>query len=270
MLKAYGDLIAPGSYSLHSRFPKVINYTCGEALLSIVDEEIGNGPANAVFIGLPDCESDSCIVVEGNLRLGELVFALHAEMMYDSTLPALTADASALRRNLACLSRIVSQHSPTQSLAFLLDERRESFFVSLFEKAFMDRVREGFRRLKRGDARSGARLIKGTGYGFTPSGDDFIAGYLSGLYLIERFFHEDIKELREAICSESRTGNFVSDSFIRQAMQGHFAERTKALLIALVQGDPPVLEVAAKKVLSIGETSGADFLTGLVSALARQ
>jgi hypothetical protein len=267
MLTGYGDCVAPGSYSLHSHFPKAVNYTCGDVLLSLVTEDIGNGPASVVFRELPAGDRDHCTVGEGTLRLGENAFVLPVERMYDSTLPALTADPAVLAKNLVHFSRIIKRESPPLSYAFLIDERRERFFVSSFERALLDRVRAGWKCFREGDVRSGARLLRGTGYGFTPSGDDFIAGYLSGLYLVQWFFHEDVAERRGALRSARGTGNPVSDSFIRHAMHGHFAERGKALLLALVRGGSSAVEETALKVLFLGETSGADFSTGLVCAL---
>lgn len=267
MLAGYGDCIAPGSYSLHSRFPKVVNYTSVDALLSLVTEETGNGPANVVFREIPSGDSDHCTVGDGTLRLGERAFALPAERIYVSTLPALAVDPRVFKKNLARFSSIVKQESPPLSFAFLIDRRLERHFVSSFERALIDRVREGWKRMRGGDARGGAHLLKGAGYGFTPSGDDFMAGCLSGLYAVQWYFREDVAEVREAIHSANGTGNPVSDSFIRHAMNGHFSEKVKALLLALFRGGSSAVEEAALKVLSMGETSGADFSTGLVCAL---
>ena len=244
-----------------------MNYTCGEALLSLVAEETGNGPVNVVFRGHPPADRHRCTVGEGTLHVGELAFDLPAERMYVSTLPAYAADPAALARNLACFSRIVKRESPPLSLAFLLDRRRERHFASSYERALLDRVMEGWTLMRGGDVRSGARLLIGTGYGFTPSGDDFIAGYLSGLFSVQWYFHEDVAEAREAVRCAGGAGNPVSDSSIRHAMNGHFSQKGKALLIALFRGGSSTVEETALEVISVGETSGADFSTGLVCAL---
>jgi hypothetical protein len=244
-----------------------VNYTCGRALLSLVAEEAGNGPVNAVFRGPLPADRDYCTVGEGTLHVGELAFEVPEERMYVSTLPAYAADPAALARNLACFSRIVKRESHPLSFAFLLDRRRERYFVSSFERALLDRVMEGWTLMRGGDVRCGARLLIGTGHGFTPSGDDFITGFLSGLFSVQWYFHEDVAEAREAVRCAGGTGNPVSDSSIRHAMSGHFSEKGKALLIALFRGGASTVEETALKVLSVGETSGADFSTGLVCAL---
>jgi hypothetical protein len=267
MLSGFGDCIARGSYSLHSRFPKAVNYTCGRALLSLVSEETGNGPVNVVFRGPLPADRDRCTVGEGTLNVGELAFELSAERMYVSRLPVFAADPAALARNLAYFSRIVRRESPPLSFAFLLDRRRERYFASAFERALLGRAMEGWKLMRGGDVRGGARLLIGTGYGFTPSGDDFIAGYLSGLFSVQWFFQGDVAKARGAVRCGGGAGNPVSDSFIRHAMNGRFSERGKALLIALYRGDSSAVEETALKVLTVGETSGADFSTGLVCAL---
>jgi hypothetical protein len=266
-LAGHGDCITRGSYSLHSRFTKAANYTCGGALLSLVGEETGNGPVNVVLRGPLPTGRGRCTVGEGTLRVGDLSFDLPPELVYVSTLPAFAANPAAFARNLAFFSRILVRDSPPLSLAFLLDTRRERHFDSSFERALLRRVKEGWGLIRGGDVRCGARLLIGAGYGFTPSGDDFIAGYLSGLFTLQRYFHEDVEGAREAVRAAGAAGNPVSDSVIRHAMSGRFPERGKSLLLALIRGSSSAVEEAAHRVLSAGETSGADFSTGLVCSM---
>lgn len=112
----------------------------------------------------------------------------------------------------------------------------------------------------------------GLGPGLTPSGDDFLVGFLAGLWsgsvhhpLRRNFTHH----LGRVICSSARghTGE-VSFSYLFHATQGQFSRRLFNLVYLLFTGASTgkVLR-AALDVLSVGHTSGSDILIGLLAGL---
>ena len=52
MLLSIGDQVKPGTYRLHSRFSRAINFERAGRLVSVVDETIGPGPLNIVLPSL--------------------------------------------------------------------------------------------------------------------------------------------------------------------------------------------------------------------------
>lgn len=126
---------------------------------------------------------------------------------------------------------------------------------------------KGWQEIIKCNYEQGIRLIKGTGYGFTPGGDDFISGYLSGLYLSNRAFGKDVSKIQEAVYKESKTENIVSNNFIYCSFKGYFFERIRNLIISLLEGSEEEIMTDALKVLSLGETSGADFAAGLICSM---
>jgi hypothetical protein len=117
-----------------------------------------------------------------------------------------------------------------------------------------------------------ARHLIGLGPGLTPSGDDFLAGYLRGLWLIRRnqpAACQMLDCLRNALLPDldSRTTP-VGAEFIRYALDGAFAEvLDQAALALLAPSHPQVVQSAIGLLLTQGETSGTDTTLGLLTCL---
>lgn len=122
-------------------------------------------------------------------------------------------------------------------------------------------ARRGLIALIHGEwAEAAARLV-GLGPGLTPSGDDFLAGFL---LLALRTGWGVAAPLRAAIDAlpPGRTTP-VGESLLHWAMEGVVGERALYWLDGLLHGAPRSIEL----VLAIGATSGVDFAAGVLLAL---
>jgi hypothetical protein len=109
--------------------------------------------------------------------------------------------------------------------------------------------------------------LKGCGLGLTPAGDDFIAGFLIGLHLLQRLHGMDAQPTADAVFRAARGKNIFSNAFLNLARRGLFFGHMKDLLVALVSGSEASVRRATKKLFTVGETSGADLATGLFMTL---
>ncbi len=50
-LLSFGDQVERGSYTVHSRFKRAVNFSNGRRLVFLVSQEIGAGPLNIVLAG---------------------------------------------------------------------------------------------------------------------------------------------------------------------------------------------------------------------------
>jgi Protein of unknown function (DUF2877) len=119
--------------------------------------------------------------------------------------------------------------------------------------------------------RHAARLV-GWGEGLTPAGDDFLVGLLAGLDAMVQ--HDPARRrLQRAVAariaaSVARTTP-IAAHFLRLAAAGHFAETlctARDALLGEMRREP--VGVALDAALSIGATSGADTVSGLLAGLA--
>lgn len=141
----------------------------------------------------------------------------------------------------------------------------DDLFVRKALKILGGRARTG----KRHSSLKGLSQLVGLGIGFTPSGDDFIAGALLGEKIQELVPEDqggmlplsiDKNEIRAALKRTNHGGR----TLLWQTLHGHFPcymiEAAKG--IAMARESEEVMEVVANA-SSHGETSGTDALVGL-------
>jgi hypothetical protein len=271
-ITGYGDLIEAGVYSLHSRFRRVINFTSAGRLVSLVTGEMGNGPVNIAVRNLNGFHLERITVHERRLDLGKRRFSLSDGKKYCSRLILRETDDMIFRRNFTVFADTALTHSHEKSIVFLLDKRKKPCFSGSFDAALVNRLYSAWDALMKRNFLDAARYMRGTGYGFTPAGDDFIAGFLTGLHLLEGVFKNDLAGIRRLILRgcmpEKSDGEFqLSSYFISLASRGRFTERIKALLLSLCRGDGRSVVEHTRSLLSLGETSGADLAAGLIAAV---
>ncbi|MDZ4203339.1 MAG: DUF2877 domain-containing protein, partial [Bacteroidales bacterium] len=172
---------------------------------------------------------------------------------------------STIEDRLLSLTRKYLHLFPTLSLIAVLEPENEQYFQSSFEKHFLSNAKNSSEKIKCGEIISGVRMIKGTGFGLTPSGDDFIAGILFGTFFTETKYNTDLSWLRSEIVEMTESSNQLTNSFIRNASVGYFYHALKNLLHLSPQNFD--FENRLTAVLSIGETSGADLLAGFIFSI---
>ncbi|MGQ9616862.1 MAG: oxamate carbamoyltransferase subunit AllH family protein [Spirochaetota bacterium] len=268
-LLSFGDLIKQGKYTIHSRFSRAINYLGEGGLISVVGEEVSNGPINIVIDNPFLVDVGTLEVTPEWVRLGNEVFILEKQKRYCSELPEIWYDPLKLKRGILLFREFLSLNAPDESLYFIFNEKRNKGSSSAFTDALKFRMIAGYREIVNKNYSRGVALLRGAGYGFTPGGDDFIGGMLGGLYLIQKLTSLDLSGLREIVYYKSLYGNPVSEAFNYCASVGRFFRKQKSLIMAMVQGEEEAIYNNGKKLLSIGATSGADYATGLICALER-
>lgn len=259
-----GDRIRPGLYTLHSRFNQVVNLADGTRLVSVVHKEIGAGPLNVVVDNLNLDQIDRIKIGRQSIVLGQQRYGLKGEHLYNSAIVPEELNWEDFEENLSLTKELLIGRSQPRSLAFIFDKKRVSYFNSEFEKAFVNRMVDGVEQICAGKIILGVKKLSGCGWGLTPSGDDFIAGLLLGLNVIQQARNKDLSRLVTDIYEASRGGNIFSEIFLKLAREGRAFERFKKLIWALNYGDERQLEKSATELLSVGATSGADLMTGFL------
>ncbi|MFX0126096.1 MAG: DUF2877 domain-containing protein [Candidatus Hodarchaeota archaeon] len=137
-----------------------------------------------------------------------------------------------------------------------------------------------YEKLKEGIVSYNAKLcletlkrIIGLGPGWTPSWDDFLAGFFASLYLIKCQNQETnplynllqhIKEDKHLFWSRTTPQSFQQIQF---GLKGHLPEEHLLILNQLFHGGPKSLASFLTRIFNIGHTSGADLLVGLLEGL---
>jgi len=126
-------------------------------------------------------------------------------------------------------------------------------------------MRDALNHIENGRPVEGLKKMKGAGLGLTPSGDDFTAGYIHALNLREKAHNTSI-DLKEKIYKQSIGKNPISNSMLFHAYKGACFKYLKDFLVSVMK-DETTQNENLNKLLSAGETSGSDLLTGLYFGL---
>jgi hypothetical protein len=203
-------------------------------------------------------------VARFKLYIDENCLAVDPEKNYDSAVPAVRLVPARLRGNLEFLKKYGGVSAPEKSMWFLFDASAETRFRSAFELKMLGRMKNAVRLLETGAYAKGARSLRGLGFGLTPSGDDFLCGFMTGLNFMEVNLPADLSEILDAVYDNARTGNLISGTFVFCAYNGRVNEKIRNLLAALAGTGRIKLTAAAKAAFKTGHTSGADFCAGLI------
>ncbi|MCP4153154.1 MAG: DUF2877 domain-containing protein, partial [bacterium] len=206
-MSSYGDRLENGVYHQHTCFSWVVNYISSKNLLvSFVAEEIGAGPKNVVIAkkdianipnkplyihsdGFHFQNSAKVYYREGNHREYHSHFTAHISGITDSREPG-TADN--FFENLALLEEHLANSAPKKSLLGLYSEAHGRMFTGAFDRAFYENAKAAVDDIYPGrQYLRGIKRIKGTGFGLTPSGDDFIAGFLVALNVLQWLYPQE-------------------------------------------------------------------------------
>lgn len=271
-----GDWIVEGRYRIHSRFRRAVNFVDDREVVSLVTPDAGAGPINIVVDDLRTAGVRALTVgtrlTPGASRprpviwLDDRALDCSAARVYESGLD-LVEVRRGLHARLAILRQTLVRYAPPRSLAFLLDDSRVDGLRDGFEKAFAEHVSNCVRDVLYGDALRGVGRLKGAGFGLTPSGDDWIRGFLIGMRLAESVHGLCLASTRRRVCDSARTGGLLADALLLLAEEGRADEKVQALVVPLLSGRLREVWEAARTICGVGETSGADFATGLLLTL---
>ncbi len=253
-----GDLVEPGTYDFLNGFRRVVNLTDGKRAVTLALPGIDRGPLNVIARGFdPDAVQRvrverGAVVVDGTrAEFGE-------DAVYDSSLPAALRGGESFRRNIAVLGALLYALAPRKSLAYLLDQARMRTVESEFERRLAEHTMNCVRDMMLWDRRRGVSRLSGCGIGLTPSGDDFIVGFLLGLGVLESMGFRDWMGERGKVLEWTGLRDVLSTAFLTSAARGHAFESMRELVTALDLGGDAEVRAATERLLSVGATSGAD------------
>jgi hypothetical protein len=268
-LLSFGDHLEKGIYSFHSRFDKVINFYSGNTFVSIVNNSIGGGPFNIVVDDVDFGELANLIIAEDYFLLNDEKVFFETSKKYDSEINITDFDGNKFTSNLVFFEKALIENSSDKSLTFLLDESRKKNFKSSYEIEFVRRFDSTLECFTSSNYLEGVKLIKGVGFGLTPSGDDFISGFLIALNVIQKLEKVDYSNLIAHIYEAAKGNNAFTNAFLLAAKNGSLFDKFKNLIHSILySGQNEILE-NTRTLISFGETSGADQSVGFLFGIKR-
>ncbi len=264
-----GDQLPIGKFKVHSCFKRVANLINFNSEIVFISNSIDVLSSNGIYIRNIDVSTiETLEISEDSILINEQKYNLSSLDVYNSEL---NYDTVNLIEFECRVLNIVEQSLclfPEKSLIFIIVPEREKHFSTGFDHHFALNAKKGAELIVKGDIIGGVKILKGTGYGLTPSGDDFIAGMLWGLHYIQAVYGFNLVHLRNEIYNASISKNLITNSFLNQALKGRYFWSFKNLVSLTVQNKDTY--DALKEVTSLGASSGGDLLSGYIFTITHK
>ena len=261
----------------------------GAGVVSLVPHPLGSGPFAMVLEGTgesfgPEARlgdwvtADSPVRVEARrLAVGRLVVGTAEMKLWDPQLPwdVLRSRRERFLTTFPRLQDLLREEAPPGGLAGLFRGRvNRPPGSGLIDQALLDRAANPARRLAEalatGDVASAsdsAVQLAGLGGGLTPSGDDFLIGAMYAVWLADDTAAAS-RTCQGMVAAAGPRTTHLSRAWLEAGARGEASMTWHRLMAAVIREDDS-LSAAARDLLAVGHTSGADALAGfLVTAEA--
>lgn len=257
-----GDSLPQGRFKIHSSFKNVCNYINANNELVFITNLKKNISANSIYIENGNVgQFKSVQISENEVFLNDINILPQAEF-YNSKLDYSQIDIQMLDNTLQIIPLEYNKLFAPESMLFVMDSEKCKFFTSGFDYHFMKNSLKACEMIKSGEVEAGVRMLKGTGRGLTPSGDDFIAGLIYGLHFNEHKYQIPLSNLRESIYLNSIGNNILSNAFLLNSKNGNCFYLFKNFVYLASQ--TKLVSDNLKELFNMGATSGADLLSGYI------
>jgi hypothetical protein len=263
-----------------ARFDRSAYLDLDGRVAALASAEFGCGPLTIAVAGFemlrPLDVGDPVRLRDGTLRVGAQTIGLRSAAVWDPALPPAGDGRGGKALGLDLVVDELRRSAGAEGIADLLSEAGAAVTPTA---PLLDPLRRGLgaiSHLLRGRigadaaARTVATEIAGRGPGLTPSGDDLLAGIMHAITawpeLAAGAAGPDVRRLFADAARPKTTR--ISAAYLDAAARGHAGEPWHALVRSLGQSRAEARR-AARRVLAIGETSGADALTGFCWAWRR-
>lgn len=265
-LLSFGDMVPPGDFhSVWSRHARVVNFAFQERVLSVGDGSICPGPFRICLKDIGIASIERVLVSENEITVNDRIkIPVDPARRFDSGVDLSFLIPKIIWENIPILRDLVDENSAPESLAWLMRDCASAPGGSPFNVVVNTNLCFAFEHLCSGDIQSAVNGFRGCGIGLTPSGDDFLIGLLLGLGVREISEKKDLHKIRSLIYKESLAKNLLVNTLLHQSMQMRPDENWRRLIYAI--GGAGELEAAGMDVIKHGASSGADTLTGFISA----
>jgi hypothetical protein len=273
-LSLTSDVNAWLANSRHPRILHVFDHACNlinerREVLSIVTQQIGNGPFNIVV------ENDICFaehlsleslvsVFPTQLNLGDLT--IHTEY---AKLWSPRPDWEILHARRDDISKSLLIHYQNLGIDTDFGKNAQPYLNTISTPQFPipNSLPSALAKADLPASINATQKLAGLGVGLTPSGDDFIMGAIYATWIIHP--PEIASVLAEKIANiAAPMTTSLSAAWLRSARKGKAGILWHEFFDALLSSEQAAIQESMDRILSIGETSGADALFGFLSLLA--
>lgn len=268
---------------VHSIYTKTINFIDKHhELYTIASENIANGPyfliinTGGIDLKSIDLEVGDPIKAVGN----SILIGTHLKInivagSYLWTPKVLNQDSfnmSILRQNISYFNKIiVDKQSICGCKYYYLKSilNINNYKPQIIEKELAKKIGVFLEDIELDNiCQESINSLIGLGVGLTPSGDDFLVGFVSVLSIIANNYANTIKKkIISSININVISTTDVSRKMLRIALSGKYGDSIFNFVNALLQNNKKLLNYSLEELLSIGSSSGMDLAIGIIMGI---
>ncbi len=258
-----GDNLPEGCFRIHSRFREVVNFVNARDDIAFMTTDPDKMAAIGIYVKNAALSAfDSLHISKDSMVAGKEKIVRSSAAIYHSSLSYHETDAAVLKELIMEIPGKYATLFPPESMLFVLMPGKATGCKGGFDTHFANRACEAADCLLRGDFARATKLLKSSGRGLSPAGDDFIAGLLLGLHFNAFLSGKNLQGLADNIYQGALGTNLLVNAFLLQAKEGRCAALFKNFVLSLSQNKQ--VPAGLKKLLAMGATSGADLLSGYI------
>lgn len=262
-------------WTVHSTFRRVLNLISPTGrLVTLASRDNTLMPYTAIcstadFSEFSDLLGQAVNVQAGELRVGaDLILTLDGQLASSRYKPfAPQNDQATLHAHAACLTQLYQQHQVPGSFVAKADASR-------FELAMQDMLisktglfRDAVAKQQAQTIIETGRSLIGLGVGLTPSGDDYLVGFLAVLLLDKHCALKQAPALAQAIVADAhQRTNDISATYLQSAARYRFKTQIADLVKAVLCQGHMQVQHALLNLIEVGATSGSDIARGMIDA----
>ncbi len=256
-----GNEIGQGVYpSPQNRYRRVLNFQADNKVVSLCAKFISPGPYR-IILDVPDMEEIESFTLRETVLIlnGEKSLSFNHQHLYNQ--PKIFA---AIPGN--CMEQLIDE-----LLERLLKNKRGTLLAIIngtytnltsLEIELKKCLLNGLAALSKGDEKTFVESIKGRGYGSSPSGDDFLCGYLIALSWLIEAWRTNLHTQRDLIYETALGANPLINTFLYQAYRFKLDKPWADFLNSLAVNRVNRIMDDYKELAGMGNTSGEDMLSG--------
>lgn len=266
LLFALGDCLPDfGTYSLHSKFNHLTNFSFGDLVITVTSKKQSLAPLTILVDSDVLCNEEEIVITAENIIIGKHTFDRRATEVYNSKLNLdhnKKTDASTLKKFTNELLPYLEHFFANDSLSFLL-YRKSPSNSDTFANSLEARFRRGSNFICLGNFEEAITTLRGLGFGLTPAGDDFLCGMFAALHL-QRYFNPELKLDFNEFYSIAKSENKISNTSLFLFCQNCYPESFYNFVNLFISCNRNDTVGSAINLMNVGHTSGSDILAGFL------
>lgn len=252
LLKTYNE------WTVHSIYRKTVNLQNGSNLIALQANHSPLSPISLITSYDEDTFAELPFVIAQKVNISNL--DLSSTEFFNTQL---TPSPEIICEMTPVIKKVIeSSQANGFNLIFSKSPKVNDDFLLLAASKKLEEITLLLKAQKWQESSEKLTSLIGLGIGLTPSGDDFLCGFLAGMILKGKDQHPLYTLLRQSILNSLERTNPISQAFLHCACQKQFSLTTCNIK------NSPSFDRLFQDIQSIGHSSGADTLCGVFLAVS--